>query len=90
MNNLPRRALSAAIFTLSLLATSLSYADASAQLQTLQAGGAGPFSAAAGEALWLQVCGMFPCRPSPALIYKIFSNWFTLPAIRLETDSLLI
>jgi mono/diheme cytochrome c family protein len=54
MNNLTRRTLSAALFTLSLLATSLSYAGASAQLQALQAGGAGPFSAAAGEALWLQ------------------------------------
>lgn len=41
-------------FTFAALLSSVSHADASAQLQALQAAGAGPFSAAAGEALWLQ------------------------------------
>lgn len=41
-------------FTFATLLSSASHADASAQLQALQAAGAGPFSAAAGKALWLQ------------------------------------
>ena len=53
--------LTAATFTFGLLGSSAGYAAAADQLQALQAAGAGPFSAAAGEALWLRDNGGRSC-----------------------------
>ncbi|WP_430460771.1 DUF1924 domain-containing protein [Thalassolituus sp. LLYu03] len=50
----PASVILSGVFTLATLLSSVSHADASSQLKALEAAGAGPFSAAAGQALWLQ------------------------------------